>query len=134
MKLYVGNLPNTITEVELQEVFAPFGEIKSVNIIKDKFTGEPRGFGFVEMAEKDAATAAITELDGKEIKGRKVRVSEAQPRPERTGGGRGGFGGNRSGGSSGGFGGRSGGGDRGGFGGDRGGFGGSDRGPRRNSW
>lgn len=133
MKLYVGNLPNTITEAELQEVFTPFGEIKSVNIIKDKFTGEPRGFGFVEMVEKDAATAAITELDGKEIKGRKIRVSEAQPRPERTGGGRGGFGGNRSGGGSGGFGGSRGG-DRGGFGGDRGGFGGSDRGPRRNSW
>ncbi len=130
MKLYVGNLPNSLTEVELQEVFAPFGEVKSVNIIKDKFSGEPRGFGFVEMAEKDAATAAITELDGKEVKGRKIRVSEAQPRPERTGGRTGGFGGPRNGG--GGFGGpRNGGG---GFGGDRGGFGGSDRGPRRNSW
>lgn len=131
MKLYVGNLPNTITEQELQDVFTPFGEVKSVNIIKDKFTGEPRGFGFVEMAEKDTATAAITELDGKEIKGRKIRVSEAQPRPERNGGGsRGGFGGNRGGGS-GGFGSSRG---SGGFGGDRGGFGGSDRGPRRNSW
>jgi RNA recognition motif-containing protein len=131
MKLYIGNLPNVLTESELQEVFTPYGEVKSVNIIKDKFTGEPRGFGFVEMEEKEAAQKAITELDGKEIKGRKIRVSEAQPRPERTGGSgsRGGFGGNRGGG----FGGNRGGGS-GGFGGDRGGFGGSDRGPRRNSW
>jgi RNA recognition motif-containing protein len=132
MKLYVGNLPNSLTEIELQEIFTPYGEVKSVNIIKDKFTGEPRGFGFVEMADKDAGTAAITELEGKEVKGRKIRVSEAQPRPERTGGSRGGFGGSRGGG---GFGGSRGGGNGGGgFGGDRGGFGGSDRGPRRNSW
>lgn len=118
MKLYVGNLPNSISEQELQDVFTPFGEVKSVNIIKDKDTGEPRGFGFVEIADTEAAQTAIAEVDGKEVKGRKLKVSEAQPRPERGpgGNGRGGFGGGR-----------------GGFGGDRGGFGGS-RPPRRNSW
>lgn len=107
MKLYVGNLPNALTEQELHEVFAPFGEIKSVNIIKDKFTGESRGFGFVEMATKEAAEQAIADLQGKEVKGRMLKVSEAQPRPERTGGngGRGGFGGPRGGGDRGGFGG-----------------------------
>jgi cold-inducible RNA-binding protein len=120
MKLYVGNLPNSLTEQELQDLFLPFGEIKSVNVIKDKFTGEPRGFGFVEMLEKETAQNAISGLDGKEVKGRKIRVSEAMPRPERPAGRD-----NRGGG----FGGRSGGGDRGGFGGSRG-----SSGPRRNSW
>ena len=108
MKLYIGNLPNSLTEQELHEVFAPFGEIKSVNIIKDKFTGESRGFGFVEMMTKEAAEQAIAELHGKDVKGRMIKVSEAQPRPERTGG---------NGGGRGGFGSRSGGSDRGGFGG-----------------
>jgi RNA recognition motif-containing protein len=120
MKLYVGNLPNSLTEQELQELFLPYGEVKSVNVIKDRFTGEPRGFGFVEMLEKETAQNAIAALDGKEVKGRKIRVSEAQPRPERPAGrdGRGG-----------GFNGRgNGGGDRGGFGGNR------SSGPRRSSW
>ncbi len=118
MKLYVGNLPNSLTDQELQDVFTPFGEVKSVNIIKDKFTGESRGFGFVEMGDAEASQAAIAEVDGKEVKGRKLRVSEAQPRPDRGpgGNGRGGFGG-----------------PRGPGGGDRGGFGGS-RGPRRSAW
>jgi cold-inducible RNA-binding protein len=118
MKLYVGNLPNSMTESELQELFTPFGEVKSVNIIKDKFSGESRGFGFVEMGDSEMAHAAIAQLEGKEVKGRKLKVSEAQPRPERPrGGDRGGFGG------------------RGGNGGDRGGFGGSRGGPRRpSSW
>jgi cold-inducible RNA-binding protein len=118
MKLYVGNLPHSLTEQELQEVFSPYGEVTSVTIIKDKFTGEPRGFGFVEIAEAAGAQEAIEKVNDKEVKGRRLRVSEAQPRPERgrsdsRGGGRGNGGGM----------------DRGGFGGSRGGAG-----PRRSSW
>lgn len=99
MKLYIGNLPNSITEQELQDLFAPFGEITSINIIKDKFTGQPRGFAFIEMGQAESAQSAIAELDGKEVKGRRMRVSEAQPRPERSGGGNG-YGSSRPGGFS----------------------------------
>ena len=119
MKLYVGNLAYTVTEQELQDLFAPYGEVKSVNIVKDKFTGQARGFGFVEMGDKDMGQAAIDGLNGTDVGGRKIRVNEAlakkaqgaRPRSfgDRNGGGsRGGFGGNRS----------SGGGSRGGFGGN----------------
>jgi cold-inducible RNA-binding protein len=118
MKLYVGNLPHSLSEQELQDLFTPFGEVKSANVIKDRFTGESRGFGFVEMLDREPAQTAISELDGKEVKGRKIKVSEAQPRPERTGG--------RSDNRSGGFGSSR------GPGGDRGGFG--SRGPRRMAW
>ncbi len=95
MKLYIGNLPNSITEQELQDLFTPFGAILSVNVIKDKFTGLPRGFAFIEMEQGEAAQAAIAQLDGKEVKGRRMKVSEAQPRPERPAGNR--FDNNRSG-------------------------------------
>jgi len=113
MKIYVGNLANTVTEQELQDLFSSFGAVISARIIKDKFTGQPRGFGFVEIEDNDAAQAAINGLNGTECKGQRLRINEARPPQERTGGfgGRGngghrggGFGGNRGGG----FGGRSG--------------------------
>jgi RNA recognition motif-containing protein len=116
MNLYVGNLANEVTEEDLRQAFAAFGTVSTVSIIVDKFTGMPRGFGFVEMSSKEEGTAAITGLNGKDLKGRPLTVNEA--RPKTAGGGRGGSGGGR-----GGFGG--GGGGRGGFGGGRGGRGGS---------
>ena len=119
MKIYVGNLANAVTEQELQDLFSSFGAVISARIIKDKFTGQPRGFGFVEIEDNDAAQAAINGLNGSECKGQSLRVNEARP-PQEGGG----FGGNRGGGSrGGGFGGNRGG----GFGGNRGGFGGGDR-------
>ena len=124
MKIYVGNLSRNVTEQQLQDLFAPYGQVKTANIIKDKFSGESRGFGFVEMMEKSEGEAAISALSGSELGGQRIRVSEAQPRPERRPGG-GGFGGSR-----GGFGGSRGG-NGGGFGGSNGG---GSRGPRRNSW
>ena len=112
MNIYIGNLSFDTTEDEIQQAFSAFGQVATVNLIKDKFSGESRGFGFVEMPAKAEADAAIAGLNGTEIKGRTVTVNEARPRTEgRSGGGRGGFGG----------GGRRGGGDRGGRGGDRGG-------------
>lgn len=94
MNIYVGNLSFDVTENDLKEAFAEFGEIQSVAIIKDKFSGESRGFGFVEMTNKDEAEKAINALNGKEIKGREIKVNEARPRSDRPrGGGRGGFGG-----------------------------------------
>lgn len=104
MNIYVGNLPREATETDLQEAFQPFGQVTSVNIIKDKFSGVPRGFGFVEMSTPSEAQAAIAELNGKELKGRTLTVNEARPRPEtgRGGGGRKfGGGGRRSGGGGG---------------------------------
>ena len=78
MKLYVGNLPHRMTEQELKDVFAEFGTVDSASIIKDKFTGQSRGFGFVEM-EQEAAQAALANLDNKEVMGRDIRVSKAHP-------------------------------------------------------
>lgn len=126
MKLYVGNLAYTVTEQELQDTFAPYGEVKSVNIVKDKFTGQARGFGFVEMGDKDQGQAAIDALNGNEVGGRKIRVNEALAK-EAQGSRPRSFGGDRGG---------SRGGSRGGFGGGRGGFGGRDRGGDRggSSW
>lgn len=106
-------------------MFAPYGAITSVAIIKDKITGQSRGFGFVEMAEKEAGTAAVTALNGKDLKGRPLTVNEARPKPE---GGRGGSGGGSRGGNRGG--GRGRGGNRGG---SRGG-GGRDSGPSWGTW
>ena len=105
MNIYVGNLSRDLTEAELREAFAAFGEVSSASIIKDKFSGETRGFGFVEMSNKDEADKAISALNGKDLKGRTMTVNEARPRTDkpRTGGG-GGFGGGR-GRSRGGFGG-----------------------------
>jgi RNA recognition motif-containing protein len=102
VNIYVGNLSRDLTETELREAFAAFGEVSSVSIIKDKFSGETRGFGFVEMPNKDEADKAIASLNGRDLKGRTATVNEARPRTDkpRTGG----FGGGR-GGSRGGFGG-----------------------------
>lgn len=96
VNIYVGNLSRDVTEEDLQEAFGAFGQVASVNIIKDKFSGESRGFGFVEMPEKAEAQAAIADLNGKDLKGQTLNVNEARPRTEgrrdRGGGGRGGGG------------------------------------------
>lgn len=109
MNIYVGNLSRDCSEQELQEAFEAFGQVTSAKIIKDKFSGESRGFGFVEMSEKSDAETAIAEMNGKEFKGRTLTVNEARPRNNDRrpggGGGRGGFGGNRGGGGRGGYGG-----------------------------
>jgi len=94
MNIYVGNLSRDATEDDLRQAFESFGEVGSINIIKDKFTGESRGFGFVEMPTKTEAEAAITGLNGQELKGRVVNVNEARPRTQGrrpSGGRRGGF-------------------------------------------
>ena len=108
MNIYVGNLAREATEADLREAFEAFGQVASVAIIKDKFTGESRGFGFVEMPSKTEAQNAITGLNGKEVKGRALTVNEARPRTDdRGGGGRrdsrggGGGGGRRTGGGGG---------------------------------
>ncbi len=104
MNIYVGNLSRDLSETELKEAFAAFGEVSTCNIIKDKFTGESRGFGFVEMPNKDEGEKAIAAMNGKDMKGRNLTVNEARPRTDRprtgggAGGGRGGFGGGRGGG------------------------------------
>jgi len=97
VNIYVGNLSRDVTEEDLQEAFGAFGQVASANIIKDRFSGESRGFGFVEMPEKAEAQAAISGLNGKDLKGRALSVNEARPRAEgrgdrgdRGGGGRGG--------------------------------------------
>lgn len=80
MNIYAGNLPWDLSEDELREVFTAFGEVSSAKIIVDKFSGRSRGFGFVEMPNKKEGEAAIADLNGKEMKGRALRVSEARPR------------------------------------------------------
>ena len=104
MNIYVGNSSRDLSEEELREAFVAFGQVSTVNIIKDKFTGEYRGFAFVEMPVKEEAQAAINGLNGKELKGRAVSVNEARPRTDDRRGG-GGRGGPRRGGNGGGFGG-----------------------------
>ena len=94
-RIYVGNLPFTATEEELSELFGQHGTVHSVDLISDRQTGRPRGFGFVEM-DADAAEAAITALDGTEYGGRTLRVNEAMERRQGGGGG-GGRGGGRGG-------------------------------------
>ena len=91
-KLYVGNLPFSATEDEINELFSKHGNVHSVALINDRDTGRPRGFGFVEM-DDDAAQTAIAALDGYTMAGRDLRVNEAQERPPRRGGGGGGGGG-----------------------------------------
>ena len=108
-KLYVGNLGFDVTNQELQDEFAAVGTCESVAVITDRDTGRSRGFAFVEMASESEAQKAIQDLDGREVKGRAIRVSQAQ-----EGGGRGGRGG--GGGGGGGYGGRGGGGGGGGGG------------------
>ena len=114
MNIYVGNLSRETTEDDLRQAFEALGQVESANVIKDRFTGESRGFGFVEMPSKDEAQAAITGMNGKDLMGRALNVNEARPRTERRGG----------------SGGRGGGGSRGG-GGGRGGYGGGGGGGRR---
>jgi len=82
MNIYVGNLPREVTETDLRETFEAFGQVTSVAIIKDKFSGVSRGFGFVEMPTSDEAQAAITGMNEKELKGRALRVNAARPRSE----------------------------------------------------
>jgi cold-inducible RNA-binding protein len=120
MKLYVGNLAYQVTEDQLRDAFESFGKVESVAIIKDKYSGQSKGFGFVEMPTDPEGQAAIDGLNGKDFNGRAIKVNEAKPRTEGSqgrgggrrgpggggGGPRGGRGG-RSGGSGGGGGGRS---------------------------
>jgi RNA recognition motif-containing protein len=82
MNIHVGNLAREVTEDELKQEFAAFGEVTSVSIIKDKYSGQPRGFGFVEMPSKTEGQAAITGLKGKTLKDRTLDVSEARPRSD----------------------------------------------------
>lgn len=102
MNIFVGNLSKDVTEEDLQTLFSEFGNIRSVKVIKDLFSGESRGFGFVEILGNDEAKKAITELNTKELKGKKIVVNEARPRNEGRrpggGGGRGGRQGGRGGG------------------------------------
>jgi len=105
MNIYVGNLSNQATEDDLRKAFEAFGQVESANIIKDKFSGESRGFGFVQMASKQEAQKAIEQMNGTDLMGRTINVNEARPRADRGGGG--GRGGGRGGG--GGFGGGGGG-------------------------
>jgi RNA recognition motif-containing protein len=82
MNIYVGNLSRNVTEQELREAFEAFGQVATATIIKDKFSGESKGFGFVEMPTAAEAQSAIQGLNGKDLKGRAVNVSEARPRSD----------------------------------------------------
>jgi cold-inducible RNA-binding protein len=93
MKIYIGNMSFDTTEDQLRKAFESFGEVSAVNIITDRNSGEPRGFAFVEMSAKDEAMAAISGLNGSEVGGRELKVSEARPQTDR--GNRGGGGGGR---------------------------------------
>ncbi|MEK9138676.1 MAG: RNA-binding protein [Bacteroidota bacterium] len=105
MNIYVGNLPRQATEDDLRQAFQAFGEITSVNVIKDKFSGESKGFGFVEMAKKSEAEAAMTALNGKPFMGQTIAVNEARPKSDSGRRGGGGFGGGGHRGGGGGYGG-----------------------------
>ncbi|HEY6120134.1 MAG TPA: RNA-binding protein [Pyrinomonadaceae bacterium] len=119
MKLYVGNLSFQTSSGDLQTLFAQAGTVESASVVEDRDTGRSRGFAFIEMSSKEEGAAAIAQFDGKEVNGRTLKVNEAKPRENRSGGGAGrGFGG----------------GGRGGYAGNRsnggGGFGGGNREPR----
>ncbi len=116
MNIYVGNISYEVTEEDLQEAFGAFGQVESVRIIKDKYSGQSKGFGFVEMPSKAEGQSAIEDLNDKELKGRTLNVNEARPRTESRGG-RGEYGGGKG----------EYGGGRGGRGGGRGGQGGGRR-------
>ena len=90
MNIYVSNLSFNVTDDDLEGFFAEYGEVSSARVITDKFTGKSRGFGFVEMADDEAARKAIAELDGGKVEGREIKVAEARPREERSGGNGGG--------------------------------------------
>ncbi len=100
MRLYVGNISRDVTQEDLRAAFEAHGKVDEVSMVKDKFSGLPKGFAFIEMPEEAEARKAISELAGKELKGRSLDVTEARPRTERPnrGGGRGGgWGGGRGG-------------------------------------
>jgi RNA recognition motif-containing protein len=94
-KLYVGNLPYSVTQQSLEETFGQCGTVDSVNVITDRDTGQSKGFAFVEMSSDSEAQKAIQELNGSSIEGREIKVNEAKPQQKRSGGGggRGGYGG-----------------------------------------
>jgi RNA recognition motif-containing protein len=130
-RLYVGNLPFSITELDLRDLFANLGTVTDAKIVTDRDTGRPRGFGFVEMSTEDEARKAIEELNGRDVQGRPVAVKEAEERGRGGGGGGGrGFGG----GGGGGYGGGGGGGGGYGGGGGGGGRGREGRGGGRQRW
>lgn len=83
MNIYVGNLPYGVTEDELKDAFSEFGDVSSVNIITDKFSGQSKGFGFVEMSNNSEADEAIKALNESALKGRNIKVNQAKPRGER---------------------------------------------------
>ena len=107
MNIFVGSLPYQLEEADLKELFEAYGEVTTVKIIMDRESGRSKGFGFVEMSDDEAAQKAISGLNGSEISGRSIAVSQAEdkkPGDRRSGGGGGGFGGgNRSGGGGGGY-------------------------------
>jgi RNA recognition motif-containing protein len=84
MNMYVGNLAYGVTENDLKEAFSEFGGVESVNIIKDKFSGQSKGFGFVDMPDNSEADKAIKSLNGCELKGRNIKVNQAKPQGERS--------------------------------------------------
>ena len=132
MKIYAGNVSYETTEEDLKLACGEFGKVVSATIIKDKFSGEPKGFAFVEMSSKAEAQAAIDGLNGKELNGRELKVNEARPRTENFRGSTGGYGGGKGGGYGGGKGGYGGGSGKGGYGGGgKGGFSGGRRGGGR---
>lgn len=103
-KIYVGNLSYSVDSTALQDMFSEFGQVESANVIMDRDSGRSKGFGFVEMGSEEAAQTAIQKLNGQEMSGRALNVSEAKPQEPRSGGGGGGRGGGgRSGGGGGGF-------------------------------
>lgn len=106
MNIFVGNLSKDVNDEDLQNLFSEYGNVKSVKVIRDLFSGESKGFGFIEMPGQAEAQKAMSELNTVELKGKKIVVNEARPRTDRRGGG--GRGGNRGGGGRGGH--RSGGG------------------------
>ena len=97
MNIYVGNLSFNVTEADIKDLFSQHGTVQTASVIKDKYSGESRGFGFLEMPEKEEALKAISALNGKDLKGRNLKINEAQPRTDRprTGGFGGGGGGGR---------------------------------------
>jgi cold-inducible RNA-binding protein len=105
-KLYVGNLPYSVSDYDLQTMFEPFGAVQSAQVIMDRDTGRSKGFGFVEMSNDSEGQAAIEAMHDKDMNGRKLTVNEARPREDRGprggGGGRGGYGGGGGGGGRGG--------------------------------
>ena len=92
-RIYVGNLPFSASSDDVQNLFAEYGSVTEVHLVTDRQTGQPRGFGFVEMSDDEAADKAIGELNDKDFQGRNLKVNEARPRENRGGGGRGGYGG-----------------------------------------